>query len=75
MMARGAVRKFTPLLLVWLALHVAVLAVLALVFGMASTVRVLLGWLLHFGGVILLAAFGIWLALRWSRARDVSRVA
>jgi uncharacterized membrane protein len=67
MTAREAVRKFTPLLLVWLALHVVVLAVLAVV------LRVVLGWLVHFGGVILLAAFGIWFALRLGRARGVSR--
>ena len=73
MTARQAMRTFAPLLLVWLALHAVLLAVLALVFGLAVVLRVLLGWLVHFGGFLLLAALGIGLVLGLRRPRDVSR--
>jgi hypothetical protein len=75
-MTREGLRKFTPLLLAWLAVHAIVLSILALAFGLAVVLRAVAGWLLHFGAIIVLAVLGIWLALRFGRAgRGVSRAA
>ncbi len=57
-------RKAAPFALLWLALHVAVLAIIAFAWGAAVVVKAVLGWLLHFMVLAVLALTGAWLAMR-----------
>jgi hypothetical protein len=64
-------KKFWPFLLVWLALHAVVLAVLAFGWGLAVVLRAVLGWLFHVAVFLILAVTGIWLAMRlWDVAKS-----
>ncbi len=56
------------LVLVWLAVHAAALAVLALVWGLVVATKVVLGWVGHVLIFIILLASGVLLATwLWSR--------
>ena len=61
---KALARKAAPFALLWLALHAAVLAIIAFAWGAAIVVKAVLGWLLHF---VLLAAMlltGVWLVTK-----------
>jgi hypothetical protein len=57
-------RKVAPFALLWLVLHVAVLAIIAFAWGTAVVVKAVLGWLMHFVVLAVLALTGAWLAMR-----------
>jgi hypothetical protein len=57
-------RKAAPFALLWLALHVAVLAIIAFAWGAAVMVKAVLGWLMHFVLFAALVLTGAWLVMR-----------
>jgi hypothetical protein len=67
------VRKAAPFVLLWLALHAAVLAVIAFSWGAAMLVKAVLGWLLHFMVLAALALTGAWLVMRVWNALEPRR--
>ncbi len=56
-------RMAVPLVLAWLALHLAVLALLALVWGLVVAAKVVLGWLAHALVFVVLLTSGVLLAV------------
>jgi hypothetical protein len=68
--AAGLARAAGPLLLVWLVLHMAVLAILILGRGLAVALKMLLGWLFHTLGLALFLAGAVALAVwLWKAAQ------
>ena len=66
-------RKVAPFALLWLALHAAVLAIIVFTWGAAVVVKALLGWLLHFVVLAVLALASVWLAMRLWNSIDTRR--
>ena len=63
-------RLAAPFVVVWLAVHVVLLAMLALAWGLVIAAKVVLGWLAHTFVFIILLASGVTLALwLWKAAR------
>jgi hypothetical protein len=56
-------RKASPFILAWLVLHAAVLAMLALGWGLAIALKAVLGWLFHTLAFVVLLAGGVALAV------------
>ena len=68
--AAGLARAAGPFLLVWLALHVAVLAMLVLGWGLAVALKALLGWVFHTLVFVVFLASGVALAVwLWKAAQ------
>jgi hypothetical protein len=66
-------RKATPFVLLWLALHAAVLAIIVFVWGAAVVVKAMLGWLLHIAAFAMLVLTGAWLAMRLWKTLETRR--
>ena len=70
--ARAAawMRLATPFVVVWLAVHAALLALLALAWGLVIAAKLVLGWMAHALVFVILLASGVTLALwLWKAAR------
>jgi len=73
--AAGLARAAGPFILVWLALHMAVLAMLVLGWGLAVALKALLGWLLHALAFVIFVASGVALAVwLWKVAAQPRRL-
>ena len=62
--AKALARKAAPFALLWLALHAAVLAIIAFAWGAAIMLKAVLGWLLHFVLLAALLLTGAWLVMK-----------
>ena len=68
--AVGAARMAGPFVAAWLALHLAVLGLLALVWGLVVAAKVVLGWLAHSLVFLILLVSGVLLVLwLWKAAQ------
>ncbi|MDB5736114.1 MAG: hypothetical protein JWN16_2751 [Alphaproteobacteria bacterium] len=65
--------KAAPFVLLWLALHAAVLALIVFAWGAAVLVKAMLGWLLHFAAFAMLVLTGAWLAMRLWKTLEIQR--
>jgi hypothetical protein len=63
----GWVRAAAPFVLLWVAVHALLLAVIAAVWGLAVVIKTLLGWLVQFAMLAVLFLTGLWLVLRLVR--------
>ena len=66
----GLARAAAPFVLLWVAVHAVLLALIAAVWGLAVVIKALLAFVVHAAFWIILAMTGIWLALRVTRAAE-----
>ena len=62
----GLVRAAAPFVLLWVAVHAVLLALIAAVWGLAIVIKALLSFLVHAAFWIVLALTGVWLVLRFA---------